>query len=285
MKVRKFYLKNELGQEYSLMDFDNYCFFNGPEGLGISYSNDYEKVGYSYIPNSINLNQNQISGTAVFQSYDNYKKLVDFIAYSEEIRLFYVIPFEIGEREYIRDVDVEELSKSEILQNGLLEETLTLNCKSLWYTENTMSFTIGDEEDSLIWDFKWDSRFVNYSNRRFEFINTGHIPASIEVEIDGPVENPTITLEVEGTLAQQISVDTDIVEYEKFLYSSKDNDFYIKKQNTNGTYTSLFDLTTIDINNDNVIKIPINKSCSLALTGEQDILSAKIKVFMYYKAV
>ena len=60
----------------------------------------------------------------------------------------------------------------------------------------------------------------------------------------------------------------NIAEYEKLLYGTKENEFYINRQNTDGTLTSLFSLDVIDFSNDNVIRLPINKSCELRLKAE-----------------
>ena len=39
--VRQFYLENEKGQKYDLMDREKYCFLYEPSGLGYLYSTDY----------------------------------------------------------------------------------------------------------------------------------------------------------------------------------------------------------------------------------------------------
>ena len=49
--VRKFKLINNLGQEYSLMDIENYCLLTEPNGLGYSYSTEYEQLGNTFITN------------------------------------------------------------------------------------------------------------------------------------------------------------------------------------------------------------------------------------------
>ena len=69
------------------------------------------------------------------------------------------------------------------------------------------------------------------------------------------------------------------------LYSSLENEIYILKQNTDGTTTSLFDLDHIDFENDNVIRIPVNRSCELRLTADNEVLNAQVTVLPQYKAV
>lgn len=76
--VRKFYLENEKGQKYDLMDRDNYCFLSSPTGLGYSYDTSYEQVGNNFITNIRKLQQGNIAGDAIFRNYDNYKNMIDY---------------------------------------------------------------------------------------------------------------------------------------------------------------------------------------------------------------
>ena len=47
----------------------------------------------------------------------------------------------------------------------------------------------------------------------------------------------------------------------------------------------LFDLDHIDFENDNVIRIPVNRSCELRLTADNEVLNAQVTVLPQYKAV
>ena len=134
-------------------------------------------------------------------------------------------------------------------------------------------------------DFKWDSKFINYDTRSLQYINNGHVEAPILIEINGHVINPKIELYIEGELYQTVTFTTEIAEYEKLLYGTKENEFYINKQNTDGTLESLFSLDVIDFENDNVIRLPINKSCELRLSADNEIQNAQVTILAYYKAV
>ena len=70
--VRKFKLVNEKGQEYSLMDIENYCLLTEPAGLGYSYSTEYEQLNYQFLTNLRKIEQGVISGIANFINYDNF---------------------------------------------------------------------------------------------------------------------------------------------------------------------------------------------------------------------
>lgn len=280
--VRNFGLINDKGEEYSFMDIKNYCLLIDPEGLGMSYDTSYERVGISFQENLRQLEQGKISGTAVFSSYKNYRNLINFIENSESLKFHYVVP-DVGE--YYRDVLIQEITKTEIKPDGFLQESITFECISLWYSINTAKYIIQANEDEIRWDFRWDSRFVSYSNRDLNITNNGHTEASIELTIDGEVVNPILTLEVEGELVQTIPFVCSIAEYEKFCYSSKDGNSYVKKRNVDGTYTDLFNLSVLTFDNNNVLKLPKGKSCTIGITADDDISSAVLQVFIYYKSV
>lgn len=283
--VREFELVNEKGQKYSLMDIHNYCLLTNPSGLGYGYNAEYEQLGNTFITNLRRMEQGQIDGQVNFLNYDNYKKLIDFIEKSEKLKFSYKVPFKSGAKQYFKDVQIKNISKTEIQENGVMSENITFDCLSLWYEENNVIYTITPQENEIRWDFRWDSKFGDYNARNLSFINQGHVEAPIVISLNGQLLNPKIELIVEGQLYQTVEINTLIQEYEKLLYSSKEDDFYIKKQNTDGTLTSLFDLDVIDFSNDNVIRFPKNKSCELLLKADNEIIHAEISILVFYKAV
>lgn len=283
--VREFKLLNEKGQEYSLMDIYNYCLLTEPNGLGYSYLTEYEQLGNTFVNNIRRLEQGQISGILNFLSYDNYKEFVDFIEFSEKLKFSYKIPFKQGEKEYFKDIQIQSLTKTQIQTNGIISENIVFDCLSLWYEQNTVIYTIEPQTNEIRWDFKWDSKFVDYDTRKLQYINQGHIEAPILVEISGPVKKPKIELYVEGQLYQTIIFKVDIEEYEKLLYGSKENEFYIQKQNTNGRLESLFNLDVISFDNDNVIRLPKQKSCELRIAADNEVLNAQVTILAFYKAI
>lgn len=283
--VRKFNLKNEKGQTYSLMDIYNYCLLTAPAGLGYEYTTEYEQLGNTFVTNIRSMGQGQISGNLNFLQYDNYRKLVNFIESSEKLYLSYIIPYKSGTKEYLKDIQIQSLSKTEIQPNGVMTENIVIDCLSLWYETNIATYTIDGEQDLIRWDFTWDSYFSGYNARDLTINNQGHTEATIEVTINGQVVNPAIQLYVDNVLYQNVVMTTTIDQYEKLLYSSRENDFYIKKELVDGTITNLFDLNVIDFNQDSVVRIPKNKTCRLLLTADNDITSAQVKLYIYYKAV
>lgn len=283
--VREFRLLNEKGQEYSLMDIINYALLTDPEGLGYSYSTEYEQLENTFIEKVRKIEQGQIAGTINFLTYDNYKNFVDFVERAQTLRFAYKIPFKNEKKEFLKDVNIQSLSKSEKKTAGAISENIIFDCLGLWYEEDKKIYSIEPQKDEIRWDYKWDSRFADYDTRKLQYINQGHIEAPIIISIDGHIINPVLSLYVEGELIQQVKINVEIGEYEKFLYNSKENEFYIRKQKADGTTESLFSLDYIDFENDNVIRIPTNKSCELKLTADNEILRAEITVLPQYKII
>lgn len=283
--VREFKLVNEKGQEYSLMDIKNYCLLTEPNGLGYGYTTEYEQLGNTFISNLRRIEQGQITGTVNFLNYDNYKKMIDFIEQSESLKFSYKVPLKSGVKEYFKDVQIQNITKTEIQPTAIISETVTFDCLSLWYEEKSTIFKLEPKENEMRWDFRWDSRFSGYNSRSLPFVNQGHVESPILIEMNGSLSNPKIELYVEGELFQTVKFKTNIEAYEKLLYGTKENEFYMYKQETDGTLTSLFDLDVIDFNNDNVIRIPKNKSCKIVLSADNGVANAQVTILVYYKAI
>lgn len=284
--VRGFKLVNEKGQEFSMMDIENYCLLTEPQGLGFSYEAEYERLGYTFIQKARKIEQGQMPATINFTNYDNYRRLVDFLEESEALKLVYKIPYKDREKEYFRDIDINVLTKTEIQTNKVMSENATIDFLSLWYEEKTAVYNLDNSDDDIIrWDFEWDSKFADYDVSNLNLINEGHVQAPVIIEIDGRVVNPRLELWVEGVKYQTVTMSVTIDEYEKLLYSSKENGFYINKQNQDGTLENLFNLDVIDFANDNVIRIPKKKSCELKIIADIEVQKAKITMFVYYIAV
>ena len=133
--VRKFYLENEKGQKYDLMDRDNYCFLSSPSGLGYAYDTSYEQVGNNFITNIRKLQQGNILGEAIFRNYDNYKNMVDYIEQAKSLKFVYEIPFvNKNSTKYYKIVEVSSVEKGEKSTDGFLHIPINFNCKSLKIT-------------------------------------------------------------------------------------------------------------------------------------------------------
>lgn len=284
--IRNFYFENETGKRIDCQKVNGGLFLYNVSGLGYEENIEYERVGNTFVPTKKELAQNTITGDLEFyeMTYDEYTDFVDFIITSKSLRLIYV-PKTSNRIEFYRDIDVCKIDKTEEDEYNILTSPIDIKCKSLWYKENVAVYDMKAKDNEIRWDFVWDSAFVDYDSRNLQYINTGHVEAPILVGISGYVKNPRIELYIEGELYQTVIFNVEIQEYEKLLYETKENDFYINKQNTDGTLESLFSLDVIEFENDNVIRLPINKSCELRLKADNEIQNAQVTILTFYKAV
>lgn len=284
MKIRKFLLENEKGKQLNMNDLQNGCLLVSPTNLGYSFKSEFNQLGNSFIEDNRKIDKKDPSGVAYFKSYEKYKEFVDFIEQAENLKWIYIVPYEKNEEIYYRDVSIKSINKTE-KKAGLLACSVSFNGLSLWYKQNVITYSIEPQTSEIRWDFRWDSSFMDYDSRSLQYINDGHIEAPVEIEISGHVVNPKIELYIEGQLYQTVPFNVEINSYEKLLYGTKENNFYIEKQHTDGTRESLFNLDVITFENDNVIRLPVNKSCELRLTADNEVANAQITIFPQYVAV
>lgn len=280
--VREFRLINEKGQSYSLMDIENYCLLTEPNGLGYSYSTEYEQIGSSFITNLRKLEQGQITGVINCNKYDNYKRLIDFIENSSELRFAYKVPFEDGYKEYLKDVNIQSLSKSQKQTNGIISEGIIFDCLSLWYEAKEVIYTINPVTNELRWDFQWDAVFTVYDNRNIIFENKGHTNAPFKLELNGEVVNPIISIIEDGVTVGQLDLTgLTIAQGDSFIYNTKNTEQEICKISS-GIKTNLFDFL-----NPNFINFfELRKGVStIKLEADGEITSGKLTIYVQYKAV
>lgn len=256
--IRNFYFENEKGSRVDCQKIDGGLFLYDPSGLGYEEENQYEFVGNTFIKNSSKMKQNIIEGNLEFDnvSYDEYKNFIDFIFTSESLKIIYVPKLSVR-TEYYRDIDFTKIEKFDEDDFNILTSPIALHCKTLWYEENEAIYTVTKKDREIRWNFRWNSRFTSYNSRTITYNNKGHIEAPITIEMDGYLINPCISVyDNYNELLYQLKLDITLEEYEKLLYSSKDNDFYIYRQKTDGSLESLFTLDYIDITNINIFRLP-----------------------------
>lgn len=111
--VREFYIENETGQRFSMMNVEEGCFLSSPTGLGYGYETEYSQIGNDFIPNIRKITQGQVGGELIFKDYDFYKNFVDFVESAEFLKFVYKVPLENGFTEYFKDIDISIVDKTE----------------------------------------------------------------------------------------------------------------------------------------------------------------------------
>lgn len=280
--VREFYIENELGQRFSMMDIEKCCFLSSPTGLG--YSNDIQfiQIENDFIEDIKKIAQGQISGELIFKKYDNFKKFIDFIEGANELKLVYKVPLESETIEYYKDVNVSTVEKGEFGTDGVLRIPITFMCKSLWYEAKELVYNIDSVTNELRWDFEWNSAFTSYDNRNIVFENKGHTEAPFKLELNGEVINPKITIfEDEKEVGKLDLTGLTINSEEKFIYNTKDTGEQIYKEGAMWK-ENLFNFLNPNFINFYKLRKGVSK---IRLEADNEITNGKLTIYVQYKAV
>lgn len=279
--IRKFTLINEYGQTYPLNDVRK-GFLMNPAGLGYAISRNYTQFGSEWIQAEKTIEQTAITGTIYFGSEDPYQRaheFMEFVMTSKDLTLSYEMDAGI----YYKDVDINRCSKTEIGPSGCLECEVELAPKTLWYLPNNLIVRLETVAGTgLRFTFRLPNRWQNYTNGTATINNDGHVPAPFKASINGPISNPSIVLQQNGEEIYRLDVITEVQAGETLEYSSKDGDLYLYVLDENGNKTDL--ATSLDIENDNIFKIPIG-TYQLKLEADSQITTATFTVYKQYIAV
>lgn len=283
---RKFYIENELKQRLNLQDLKSGALLTLPVGLGIAMERTYEMTGQAGRIVSEKFPVRTFTAIIVFDNYNaysGYKELVDFIENAKSLKLIYAPRYEkTAQNEYVADIEIESIGKSEV-RGGRMECDALITLKSAWYKRSMMRVVAERNENELRYEFIYDVVYNDVSTNDIEVVNDGHFEAPIQVEAEGELVNPKLELYVDGEKHAEMILTEVISAGETLLFSTKDDELYIKKVDSIGSETNLFD--SLDIYNDNFFKLPKGTS-TLKLSADNEIASKTIiTVLPSYKAV
>lgn len=129
--IRQFSLENSIGQQWDLNSLDSFAY--NPTGLGATFDAQYIPINSNFLTSSINPNQTSASMQILFgadksNSYQKYFEFVKFINYSP---LTFIYETDAGI--FKRTCIVGEMTKSELNNFSVLDETFTINFLTPWY--------------------------------------------------------------------------------------------------------------------------------------------------------
>jgi hypothetical protein len=282
---RKFYLENANMQRVNLQDLKNNALLVSPAGLGLAMQRSYLLSGDSAACVDETFPVRSFTGKLVFGSsnaYEGYRNLVNFIAGALSLKLIYVPRYERTPGEYMADVKVESLTKSEV-SGGRMECDLAITLMSPWYKRDGYRIVAEKTQAELRYDRVYEYVYSDVSTDYIEVFNDGHFDAALSLEAEGELVNPRLALYVNNTLRSELVVNTVIEAGETLLYSSKDGGLMLKKRLADGSEQNL--MGCVSVENDNFFKLPKGQSV-LSLTADNEIASKiVVTVFMAYKAV
>ena len=277
--MRKFYIENEFNQRFSL--WGNRVYMVGPSGLGIKHDASYIRIGNSFLRNQEHVAQSKIGGKIEFLDPGANKRFEEFYDFVSAASKLYLV-YDPGDgTEYIRDIDVAEVKKTE-RTGGSLPIPVSFTCKSLYYLRNNNRFVFESTNNEKRYDYKYDFTYGDYGTYEAYFNNNGHVDAPFECVIHGFCVNPSIYIIKDNEVLHEVKFPVEVLEGEFIRYSSRDG--MLEATHVSGSVeTNLMPL--LDITKDNFFKIPVGNSKIMfnSESASTNVISATI--FKMYEVV
>lgn len=194
---RKFYLKNGVGNTFTLTDKNFNYFMQGPQGLGFQKTVNGYTLGNVTKVTSSSYNFMTISGELLFYSerenaYQEYFNFVNFISF-EPLQLFYLPPNTLTP--YYCDIELTQADKSEYNKDGMLHVPLSMQMTSRWLSseETVIELSKSFVGEGKHYDLERPYYYAGNSLSNVEITNTGSEDIGMIIELNGDITNPQWT--------------------------------------------------------------------------------------------
>lgn len=278
---RTFTLKNSIGETLEMNGSER--LFTSPSGLGYTQTNNLASIGSGfYINAKRDFPKRNLVGTVVFAGQDPYGQYVDFVNYLNKGYALTII-YNPNGTDYYAEIDVDYVQKGEYNNIGILEVPVSFVMKTPWYrvSPQTVNIEPGSGGNLSIFDLKFDFEFISENTDGSSQVSVqGHLPASIEVIVPGPLTNPTISLYSEsGDVLGNMVLTATVPSGSTLRYSSK----YLDP----GVWIDdVEQIEQLNINNENFFRVPVDENCELRITSEGVAsINATVNIYNYYRSV
>ena len=251
---RKFKLVNSLKEELFL-DGSTGILAVDPEGLGISFKNEYDQEGsrFRLLSRSLEMAEFKVeivSGVRKgYKPYEVFDSLIAFLNYPP-LKLVY----QIDTGEYWRNIVLKDLPKTEINFAGNIKEPVTFECTSYWlnekyqliprlhYVEGTGK-VYGKSTYPYIYGVNFDElrKAIKLENHSVFISDISKRNASpIEITIHGPCTNPAWSIYKDSELFADDRYFVNVPEGAKLVVNSSIENTKAVIVNNDGTESSVY---------------------------------------------
>lgn len=287
--MRKFLLQNEYSEQKQLQGGN--VFLYAPEGWGFAEDIEYMQSGGFFIATSDRHEQVEKTGTLVFygNSYQEYQDLMDWILGANKLSLAYK-PLNDW---YYQNINVRSVEKSELKLNGtVLEVPVVFVPVSPIYAPYNLNLTIEGQQAHSNKKYDYLYPYV-YSNSgiagKLNFTITAQIDSDWQVELDGAISAPSITVTRNDTSEVIGKVDltaTSAQVGETIVFNTVAGRAGAKLIDGNGAETDLTPYLGLTTGLPTYFRIPANVPCSLQVTATSLLgLRARMVIYRYYRTV
>ena len=288
--MRRFYLQDQDGVRQGL-NGESGIRLGDPSGLGVSFSTSFMDLGEDHFRVADRrTQQGQVVCTLSFvkSAYSRYRQFCDWCAAAQELYLVYV-PF--GDQEYLRQVELDYLTKTELGHGKWLAVPAAFKCLTPWYqaTPAELSLTVRSGPRKR-YSYRYTSglRYGGESvgDMSAQISPAGHLPSGIVLRYHGAITEPTVSLtgarsgKIYGICALSASCGaTDTLEL-----STRKGDCHVVKIGADGTRTDLLD--KVDLAHDPYPRAPVGEASVFRLESPAQIAgSATLLVYTYWRTV
>lgn len=252
--MRKFYIENEINERFSL--WGNRVYMVEPDGLGVKHDISYIRIGNSFLRNKMHIAQSKIGGKIEFLDPGANQKFNAFYNFCAAASALYLV-YDPGDgTEYIRDIDVGEVGKTE-RTGATLPISVNFICKSLYYRKDNNRFIFEPIENEKRYEYSYDFQYGDYGTYETEVYNNGHVAAPFECRIYGYCVSPSIQIVRGNDTLYEVEFPVTVLEGDYIRYSSRDG--MLEATLVSGAQEiNLMNL--LDIEKDNFFKIPVGNS-------------------------
>ena len=277
--MRKFYIENEKNERFSL--WGNKVYMIAPSGLGIQHEASYIRIGNSFLRSKTNIAQSEVGGTIEFIDPGANKRFNEFYSFCAAASSLYLV-YDPGDgTEYIRDIDVSIVEKTE-RTGATLPIPVNFICKSLYYLRNNNRFVFEPTENEKRYDYQYDFTYGDYGTYEATINNNGHVEAPFECVIYGYCVNPAIHIIKDNELLYEVAFPVAVEEGEYIKYSSRDG--MLEATLVSGSKETNL-MNVLDISKDNFFKIPVGNSKIMFNSSSESTNVITATIFKMYEVV
>lgn len=238
--MRRFKLKNALGQEFDLMRKD--AFFHSPDGLGYSADITSSDLGDYYIAVDEKLSQKTVTGEMIFSTYEMYDIFIEFCMHSPLI-LFKNSGEQSSEWEQAT-CTLSKLSLSEIgAKSRRLICPIDFLLESPWKREQTYQTTNSGSIKANGYPHGYPRTYVSAQNSAVKVNNPGNKEAPIKITILGKCTYPHYSLRQNGIEVAQGTIKADIESGYRLIIDSNPETAEISIYSITGECTDAYQMS------------------------------------------
>jgi len=244
--MRRFWLENQSGAIWDLTSNDLAAqtanFMYAPQGLGIRTRVGSFAVENTYFIEQITTQTQNIQGVLIFSDYPHFTRFVNFVGnINTEIplRLYYSTDgstHQSADKQWYKEVLITDLRKEEIdIQYAALRIPITFSAISRWKRDVEITLELARTGTPLTFPYVYPYFFGGSNNMAVQIDNTGNLPTSARVRVEGITDTPLFRIVRDGEIlnqakyhltvgaTQHLIVDSDPARQEATLYTRVGN--------------------------------------------------------------